>query len=149
MRTSHYLFSLCLSLISALTFSQNNELIEAYDIREEPAKVEKNKIFEIVEQQAEFPGGGIGAMLNYIKTEFIYPKKSIEDKDQGVVYVQFVVERNGKITNIRIRRGLTDELDLEAIRVVKSMPKWKPAEVKNKTVRSRFTIPVKCILPKS
>ena len=104
---------------------------------EEP---EEDQIFTIVEQQPEFPGGE-AALLAFIKKYLQYPDFALEGAIHGRVMLSVVVERDGSISNIEVMRSPAEELTNEAIRVVKSMPKWKPGKQRGKTVR------VKCVLP--
>ena len=90
---------------------------------------------------AEYPGGS-EAMADYISKSVVYPEKAKADNVQGKVYVQFVVETDGSIAEATVLRGVGGECDDEALRVVKSMPKWQPATFKGKPVRSKYVIPI-------
>ena len=98
-------------------------------------------IFEIVEKKAEFPGGTAG-LISFLKTNLQYPPEAIKEKIQGKVFLEFVIQKNGEVTDISVIRAVHPLLDAEAVRVVKLMPKWKPAEVNGKAVSSRFTLPI-------
>ncbi|MBU1368327.1 MAG: energy transducer TonB [Bacteroidetes bacterium] len=111
---------------------------------EEETIVEK-EIFLIVEQQPEFPGGD-AARLRYFASEIKYPQQARETGIQGIVYVSFVVEPDGSVSNVKILRGIGGGCDEEAIRVVRSMPAWKPGKQRNVPVRVQFTLPVKFTL---
>lgn len=107
----------------------------------EPPKQEEeqNKIFEVVEQQPQFPGGSVnGWLADHIK----YPVVAAENGIHGRVVVQFVVERDGSVSQVRVVRGVDPSLDKEAQRVISSMPKWIPGKQNGQSVRSRFTVPV-------
>ena len=107
----------------------------------EPPKQEEeqNKIFEVVEQQPQFPGGSVnGWLADQIK----YPVVAAENGISGRVVVQFVVERDGSVSQVRVVRGVDPSLDKEAQRVISSMPKWIPGKQNGQAVRSRFTVPV-------
>lgn len=107
----------------------------------EPPKQEEeqDKIFEVVEQQPQFPGGSVnGWLADHIK----YPVVAAENGIQGRVVVQFVVERDGSVSQVRVVRGVDPSLDKEAQRVISSMPKWIPGKQNGQSVRSRFTVPV-------
>ena len=110
-----------------------------------PAAVTKTEIIpEVVEfpdVEASFPGGP-AAMKQWIQQNVQYPEISRELGDQGRVYVSFVVETDGSITGIDIPRSLTTELDREAKRLVREMPKWAPGSVKGESVRSRCRLPI-------
>lgn len=100
---------------------------------------EQDKIFEVVEQQAQFPGGSVnGWLADHIK----YPVVAAENGISGRVVVQFVVERDGSVSQVRVVRGVDPSLDKEAQRVISSMPKWIPGKQNGQAVRSRFTVPV-------
>lgn len=104
---------------------------------------DSNYVYQFVDVEAEFPGGR-EELLKYLASTIQYPKKAAELKLGGKCYIQFVVEKDGTITNPKIIRGVPDfpECDAEALRVVRLMPKWKPGEVGGKVVRSNFTLPV-------
>lgn len=107
----------------------------------EPPKQEQeqDKIFEVVEQQPQFPGGSVnGWLADHIK----YPVVAAENGIQGRVVVQFVVERDGSVSQVKVVRGVDPSLDKEAQRVISSMPKWIPGKQNGQAVRSRFTVPV-------
>ena len=104
---------------------------------EEP---EEDQIFTIVEQQPEFPGGE-AALTEYIKKNIRYSVIASESAIIGRVTLSFIIEKDGSISNIEVMRSPAEECSYEAIRVVKSMPKWKPGKQRGKTVR------VKCVLP--
>lgn len=100
---------------------------------------EQNKIFEVVEQNPQFPGGSVnGWLADHIK----YPVVAAENGISGRVVVQFVVERDGSVSQVRVVRGVDPSLDKEAQRVISSMPKWIPGKQNGQAVRSRFTVPV-------
>lgn len=104
-------------------------------------KPEPEKIFEAVEQQAQFPGGP-GALNKWLSNNLRYPEIPQQNGVQGRVIVQFVVERDGSISNPTVARGVDKDLDKEALRVVRKMPKWQPGKNNGVAVRSRFTLPV-------
>jgi protein TonB len=101
--------------------------------------------YAVVEQMPEFPGGE-AALQRYLHTSVKYPNIAMENGIQGKVYVGFVVERNGSISNVRIARGVDASLDKEAMRVVKLMPKWIPGKQNGEPVRVSFTAPINFVL---
>ena len=101
-----------------------------------------NPIFEVVEHMPEFTGGGMPALMEYLSKNIKYPEAAMKKGTQGRATVQFVVEKDGSITNVKILRGIDPELDKEAIRVISAMPKWKPGTQRGEAVRVRFTVPV-------
>ena len=104
----------------------------------EEKKEVAQKIFDVVEQQPQFPGN----LNQYLRDHINYPTIAQENGIQGKVIVQFVVERDGSITQVNVIRGVDPSLDKEAVRVVKSMPKWTPGRQNGQAVRVKFTLPV-------
>ena len=100
-----------------------------------------DRIFEVVEENAQFPGGD-EACMKWLQEHIKYPSICQEQGVQGRVYVGFVVNRDGSIVDVKIVKSPDPNLAKEAERVVKMMPKWKPARQNNKPVRSRFNLPV-------
>ena len=98
---------------------------------------------DIVDIDAAFPGGYM-KMMEFIQLNLIYPEIGIEIGAQGKCYVRFVVDENGKISNVKVVRGVPNcpECDKEAIRVVKSMPEWIPGKIKGESVSSFFMLPI-------
>ena len=105
-------------------------------------KLQGSPVFEMVEQMPEFPGGGMSAALEYIQKNMQYPESAKENGTQGRVTVQFVIDKAGNVTEPKVLRSVDKELDAEAIRLVKSMPKWKPGMQKGQAVAVKFTMPV-------
>jgi protein TonB len=103
-------------------------------------KVQEEAV-DFPDEDAVFPGGAV-AMMKFIQENINYPETSIEMNEQGRVYLQFVVEKDGSITNVKVDRGVSVDIDKEAKRVVKNMPKWKPAETKGRVVRYRCRLPI-------
>ena len=99
------------------------------------------EIFMKVEEMPEFPGGYEG-LAKYLSDSITYPAIAKEYNIQGKVYVQFVVEKNGKVSNVKVVRGVDKNLDKEAVRVVKSFPDWKAGKQRGKAVRVYFTVPI-------
>jgi protein TonB len=91
--------------------------------------------------EAEFPGG-IQALQKFIKDNLIYPDVAREMNDQGKVYVSFIIEKDGGITNVKVERGISQEFDREAKRLMRIMPNWIPAECQGKVCRSRAQLPI-------
>lgn len=109
-----------------------------------PDEIEDIDITPLVmaEEMPIYPGGE-EALFKYIRDNIKYPRESIEINSQGTVYTTFVVERDGKLTDISILRGIDTFLDKEALRVVSQMPKWKPGYQRGKAVRVQFILPIK------
>ena len=115
--------------------------IPKVEIVEEEAEEEEEVIFTVVEESAEFPGG-MQELYNYIKKSLVYPQQARETGTQGRVFVTFVVEKDGSLTDVKVLRDIGSGCGEEAIRVVKSMPKWKPAKQRGKAVRMQFNLPI-------
>ena len=107
----------------------------------EKAKPKEEEIFVAVEQQAEFPGGQ-GALMKFLSNNIRYPESAQQNDIQGRVIVKFVVEKDGSIGNVTVVKGVDRDLDREAIRVVKKMPRWQPGKNNGVAVRSYFNLPV-------
>ena len=109
----------------------------------EPPKqqVEENKVFDVVEQMPSFPGG-MGALMSWLSQNIKYPVIAAENGVQGRVIVQFVVEKDGSITDVKVAKSVDPSLDKEAARVVSAMPKWTPGKQNGSAVRVKYTVPV-------
>ena len=132
-------------LIIDVEADEEMEIEEYVPIEVEEEEVVEEEIFLVVEQQPEFPGGE-KARLTYLAENIKYPQMARESNIQGVVYVTFVVEPDGKITNVGILRGIGGGCDEEAVRVVEAMPGWKPGKQRGRPVRVRFNMPIKFTL---
>lgn len=122
----------------------NGEVLKAKEViaePEPPKHEEENKVFDIVEQQPLFPGGP-AALMKYLSENTKYPVVAQENGVQGRVTVQFVVEKDGSISDVHVLRGVDPSLDKEAVRVVKSMPRWTPGKQNGITVRVNYRVPV-------
>ena len=113
-------------------------------IPDNPAKEkmqpDKNGVYQIVEEMPKFPGGD-EAMFKFIAKNVQYPKEAKDKEIQGRVFLSFVVEKDGSVSNVEVKRGIGGGCDEEAVRVVKAMPKWKPGKQEGKPVRVSFTLP--------
>ncbi|MFN5417936.1 MAG: energy transducer TonB [Flavobacteriia bacterium] len=107
------------------------------------AKEDTENIFFFTEQEAIFDEKN-GSLSAYISRSIIYPKEALDSLISGRVYMKFVVEKDGSITNVSIVKGISDspEINAEALRVIKEMPMWKPAKNGGKAVRSWHQIPI-------
>lgn len=108
--------------------------------QEDQPKVEA-EIIDFPDVEATFPGGA-AEMQKWINSNVQYPQTSIEMNEQGRVYLSFVVEPDGSITNVKVERGVSPDLDKEAKRVVRKMPKWTSGEAGGKKVRTRCRLPI-------
>ena len=108
---------------------------------EETEEPQEKVIFQVVEEMPEFPGGMSEAM-KFLAKNIKYPVAAQQAKIEGRVIVQFVVERDGSISDVHTLRGVNPDLDAEAIRVVSLMPKWKPGKQRGKAVAVKYTMPI-------
>lgn len=100
-----------------------------------------DKIYDTPETMPEYPGG-MEAMASFLSENIVYPEKAQEKEISGRVMVQFVIEKDGSVTEVKVMRSVDPLLDAEATRVVKAMPKWKPGTVSGKPVRVRYMLPI-------
>jgi periplasmic protein TonB len=112
---------------------------------DEEESAEEAQIFMVVESMPEYPGGE-AALYAYLAENIKYPQMAKESGIQGRVFVTFVVERDGRVTDVRVLRGIGGGCDEEAIRVVEGMPKWSPGKQRGKSVRVQYNLPVKFTL---
>ena len=103
--------------------------------------------FVVVEEMPQFPGGN-EAMIKFIAENLIYPKTAMDKGEQGRVILSFVIDKRGKVDDVKLIRSVSPELDAEAIRVIQAMPDWIPGKQKGKAVNVRYTIPILYQLPK-
>ena len=128
-----------LDTTTAATFTQEGENTE-----EPPPLVESDEtfLFAAVEEKPEFPGGE-EAFYKYLGKNLKFPDMEAEQGIKGTVWVEFVVDRNGGITETQVVRAVSPGLDKEALRVVKAMPNWNPGKQNGRPVKVRYTIPIK------
>lgn len=152
------LFVLPLAVVAIAAFarpevksvSQDLEAVQLNDILpdtpplEEPApqiNPEDTVIYQVVQFMPEFPGGMV-ELMNYISSNVRYPADALAAGIEGRVTTMFIIERDGTLSNVQILRGIDPSLDAEALRVIRSMPTWKPGYQNDKPVRTRYTVPV-------
>ena len=130
---------------------ESNDGITIEDLNEnqtaggaEKSKIE-DEILEVAEQDAQFPGGQ-AALLKYIRENTKYPAIALEQDVQGMVILRFVVERDGHVGDIEVKKSLSAECDREAVRVIKSLPRFVPATKEGRPVRKWFTVPVRFMI---
>ena len=128
------------------TIQASDDTQQAVEVKYTPVEVEEEEvdeeqIFQIVEEQAQYPGG-MAECMKFLSKNIKYPTISQENGVQGRVIVQFVVNRDGSIVDAKVMRGVDPYLDKEALRVVGLMPKWSPGKQRGKAVRSQFILPV-------
>ena len=126
--------------------ASTEETGKAVEVKYVPVKVveeepEEQTIFQVVEVMPEFPGG-MGECLKFLGKNIKYPTIAQENGIQGRVIVQFVVNKDGSIVDPVVVRSVDPYLDKEALRVIQTMPKWKPGQQRGKAVRVKYTVPV-------
>ena len=102
---------------------------------------EEEEVFLVVEEDPDFPGG-LGALSQFIADNIKYPELAKQNNITGRVFVSFVVEKDGSVGQVKVLRDIGGGCGAEAVRVVKSMPKWKPGKQRGKPVRTQFNLPV-------
>lgn len=141
------LFLTCISFpskASVVSFDQPRGVV--VQEKEEPKSEEEADVFSFVDIPAEYVHGN-DSILSWIRDHIKYPEKALKKGKEGMVAVRFIVEINGEITNAKIQKSLDQDLDNEALRVILSMPNWKPAYNNGIPVRSYFTLPVTFKIP--
>jgi len=132
--------------VDAVEFKSEDDQNTKVEIRQAPVVVEveeeeEDKIFDVVEENPEFPGG-MQALNRYFRDNVRYPVMAQEMNIQGKVLVKFTVWKDGSIRDAQVVRSADKSLDQEAIRLVSRMPKWKPGKQRGKAVNCKFTVPV-------
>ena len=154
-RTFKTAIAIAFAAICTTGYAQNNGtnatesaiVPKTADAAENAAQNDDNEVYFIVPKMPEFPGGD-SALRRFITDNLKYPEEAKESCMSGKVFVQFIINKNGEVENPQIARGVEPALDKEAIRVIQSLPKWKPGQNKSKydnewvPVRVSFTIPV-------
>lgn len=121
-------------------FDQDVEIIQTVAVEEE--NIEEDQPFIKVEEMPTFQGGDLMTFRNWVQSKVRYPQIAQENNISGRVLLMFVVERDGSLTNIQVLQTPDSSLSDEAIRVLKTSPKWKPGKQRNQTVRVKYTLPI-------
>ena len=116
-------------------------LKDADSIKAKVTLKDADSIYQIVDQMPEFPGG-IDAMTGFVASNIKYPQDAIDEGKEGRVFVSFVVEKDGWVSNVKVLKGVCESIDEEAARVVRGMPRWKPGMKDGKPARVSFQLPV-------
>lgn len=127
-----------------ISLGDDNEIVSVPVNTENSLEVKNipdDPLFDVVEEMPKFPGGQ-EAMMKYLSESVKYPKEASKDGVQGRVVVQFVVEKDGSISEVEVVKKVNEHLDAEAVRVVNAMPKWKPGKQKGENVRVKYTLPI-------
>lgn len=115
--------------------------VEASPQADEETKPQSKKVYESVEQMPEFPGG-IAAMMRYLSENIKYPPEAAKNNIEGRVVLQFVIDETGQVGDIQVARPVSEELDAEAVRVVKTLPKFEPGRQDGEAVSVWYTLPI-------
>ena len=122
-------------------FWNKTDSIVENEVSDTVSQQNSDKVFDVVEQMPSYPGG-MGALMQFLSTHIKYPVGAQKTGSQGRVVTTFVVENDGSISDVKIGKSVHPALDAEAIRVVKSMPKWIPGKQGGKQVRVKYTLPI-------
>jgi periplasmic protein TonB len=135
MNLKNLILIIALHFICEIAFSQEPP--------EPKSATQQPMIYQVIEEEAQFPGGK-SAMMKFIAENLRYPQAAAELGIQGRCYLQFIVTETGELTDIKVKKGVTDcpDCDKEAIRIVKLMPKWIPGKNSGKAMKSYYTLPI-------
>jgi periplasmic protein TonB len=138
--------SLSISCVNTKSELQDPKIFEKMEVEVIKEKIEtppisNEKTFSFVESMPSFPGGE-AAMFKFINDNLKYPEEAKENKIEGKVFVSFIVDTDGSIQDVKVKRGIVSGCNEEAIRLVSSMPKWVPGKQNGKAVRVSFNLPV-------
>ncbi|HEX3386474.1 MAG TPA: energy transducer TonB [Mucilaginibacter sp.] len=149
--TIYFIAFLSIAKAQQATVSPKKADPNADVVIDEPVKMvedtSQSKIFTSVEQIPMFPGG-FEALYKYLTQNIHYPASAVKDKIEGKVFLTFVVEKDGSLTDIKVVRGVSADIDTEALRVLKESPKWQPGTQNSRPVRVQFTVPISFLLQK-
>ena len=129
-----------------MNLEDDNSAIEIQDYKEavvEEEEVEEEAIpFQLVEQKPSFNGGDANEFSKWVNSRLVYPEIAKENGVQGRVTLSFTVEADGRVTNVKVLKGVDESLDKEAVRVVSSSPRWTPGKQRDRKVKVTYTFPV-------
>ena len=141
MKTKALFLIVLLTLVASDVMGQGTIARKPKQSTSQQAKSKRDEIFTVVENDPEFPGG-MEALYKYLSENIKYPQIAKENNITGRVFVTFVVEKDGSISNPRVLRDIGGGCGAEAVRVVKAMPRWKAGKQRGKAVRVQFNLPV-------
>jgi periplasmic protein TonB len=119
------------------------EIMDYIESAPEEEQVEEEAIpFQLVEEKPQFNGGDANEFSKWVNSKLVYPEIAKENGVQGRVTLQFTVNPDGSVSNVKVLRGVDSSLDKEAVRVVSSSPKWKPGKQRDRAVKVTYTFPV-------
>ena len=119
----------------------DEKIVKEIVIEEAPVEEEVDEVFDIVEDQPEFPGG-LSAFYKFVGKTMKYPKQARRMGIEGKVYVRFIIDENGSVTNVEAVKGIGAGCDEEAVKVLKSSPKFKPGKQRGRPVKVRMSLPI-------
>ncbi|RCH54496.1 hypothetical protein DJ568_11775 [Mucilaginibacter hurinus] len=119
----------------------NGLMDKVLSVKKDSIPDNKDELFREVESPPVFPGG-INAFMQFLSKNIHYPKEDRDNKIEGRVFLTFIVEKDGLLSNVKVLRGISKTLDAEALRVIRSSPKWKPGYQNGRAVRVQFTVPI-------
>lgn len=130
-------------LFSTISFGQEKVTKSEPELVPQSSKTEEVKIYDIVDEPAQFPGGQ-EALMKFLKDNIKYPESAVKNKIEGKCYLKFIVSETGIVSDVKVVRGVIDcpECDAEAVRVLKLMPNWEPGKNDRKPVRQSMLLPV-------
>lgn len=140
-------YALFIPMAAALLVVSNIETVARAQKVNKTTAVEKenyvknDSVFDVCEHLPDFPGG-IKGLMTYLQQNVKYPKSAEKKKEEGRVVVQFVIKKDGSLTDVKVVKNVSSALDAEALRVVKAMPNWKPGMHKGKPVQVKYDLPV-------
>lgn len=131
-----------LALLAGTAVSAQNDAVIDVAVPQMEEAQDPNEPMTFAEQMPEFPGGK-DALVAFISKNLNYPEQAVEEGIEGVVYVSFVVEKDGKISNTKVLRGIGGGCDEEALRVVQGMPNWTPGKQRGEALRVKYNLPIR------
>lgn len=137
-----FTFSISENVIAQTEIDNSSEVEVAVQVEKATIPNQQDApIFTVVEKMPEYPGGK-EAMIKYLSTNIKYPEEARKNGVSGKVYVTFIIEKNGKVNDVRVLRGVSEELDKEAVSVISQMPDWNPGMQKGQAVRVQYNLPI-------
>ena len=126
--------------------AEAEKVSQANDVKAEvqapdEAKPQSKKVYNSVEQMPEFPGG-VAALMRYLQENIKYPSEAAKNDIEGRVIVQFIIDKTGEVEDVKVVRPVSEELDAEAVRVVKTLPKFEPGRQDGEAVAVWYTLPI-------
>ena len=130
------------SFMPALFFALAcNDQLMAQQVKAKVPPSESNEVYMVVDQMPEYPGGH-EALIDFLRRQLRYPKDARKMGIQGTSYIQFIVEKDGTLTNVQLQKGFDSACDAEAMKVVKQSKPWNPGVQNGKAVRTQMTLPI-------